>query len=100
MFDKSENYFTFIFHCQTVSLLKRNACRGKIGISAWPFVCADFRYAALGVIPMPSNSFIELKLRNDVRRLLKAVGIFALLCGILVFPLQAQVSVLTQHNDN
>jgi len=49
---------------------------------------------------MPSNSFVELTLRTDLRRLLKAAGIFALLCGILAFPLEAQVNVLTQHNDN
>jgi hypothetical protein len=49
---------------------------------------------------MPSNSFIELKLHSDLRRLLKTIGIFALLCGILAIPLPAQVNVLTQHNDN
>ena len=49
---------------------------------------------------MATNSFVDLSLPGDMRRLLKAAGILILLWGALACPLLAQVNVLTQHNDN
>lgn len=49
---------------------------------------------------MPSNSFVDLNLPGDFRRLLKAAGLICLFFGLLCFPLLAQVNVLTTHNDN
>jgi hypothetical protein len=45
-------------------------------------------------------ALIDLNLRGDLRRLLKAAGIFCLLSGLLAVPMFGQMSVLTQHNDN